>query len=330
MKAIVQHEYGAADVLHLEDVDPPTIKDNEVLVRVAAASVHAGDAMLMLGTPYVMRLGTGLPRPRNTIPGLDVAGTVERVGQNVSRFAPGDQVFGNGRGTLAELAAAKEAQLAPKPEGLTFEEAAVLTVSGLTALKAMRDVGRVQAEQSVLINGASGGIGVYAVQIAKALGAEVTGVCGTRNVDLVRSLGADTVLDYTETDFTATDRRYDVILDNVGNKSLGECRRVLAATGTLIPNSGSRGGPLLGPLPSMGRAALTSLFTKQRIKSFLSIPNQADLQTFIELVESGAVRPVISATYPLADAAEAMAVVVSGHTSGKVAVTVGGSEPEEG
>lgn len=328
MRAIVQHEYGPPSVLRLEEVDPPTIKDDEVLIRVAAASVHAGDAYLMQGTPYVMRLGTGLKRPRNAIRGLDVAGTVEEVGAGVSRFAPGDQVFGNGSGTLAELAPAKQDRLTAKPPDLSFEQAAVLTVSGLTALKAMRDVGKVQAGQSVLINGASGGIGVYAVQIAKSLGADVTGVCGTRNVDLVRSVGADEVIDYSTTDFTETGRRYDVVLDNVGNKSLADCRRVLAPRGTLMPNSGTGGGPWVGPLPRMGQALLTSPFVKQRLRTFLSIPNQADLEVLTDLVESGAVRPVISGTYALADAAEAMRVVVSGHTSGKVVITVGAGNPE--
>jgi NADPH:quinone reductase-like Zn-dependent oxidoreductase len=324
MRAIVQHEYGGADVLRPEDVDVPTIRDEQVLVRVAAASLHAGDALLMQGIPYVMRLGTGLARPRSPIPGLDLAGTVERVGPKVTRFVPGDLVLGNGRGTLAEFAPAKQDHLTHKPKGLSFEQAAVLTVSGLTALRAIRDVGRVQPGQSVLINGASGGIGVYAVQIAKSLGAQVTGVCGPRNIELVHSLGADEVLDHTTTDFTEAGRRYDVILDNVGNKSLGACRRALAPRGTLMPNSGTAGGPWVGPLPRMGAATLASLVTTQRLKVFLSMPNPADLEALTDLVESGAVRPVISATYPLAEAAEAMRVVASGHPSGKVAITVAG------
>ena len=322
MKAIVQREYGSADVLHLEEVDRPRIGDDEVLVHVAAASVHAGDALLMQGIPYVMRLGTGLTRPRNRIPGLDVAGTVDQVGKGVSRFASGDEVFGNGRGTLAEFAPAKHDRLIAKPSSLSFEQAAVLTVSGLTALRAIRDVGRVSSGQSVLINGASGGIGVYAVQIAKALGATVTGVCGTKNLDLVRWLGADKVLDYTTTDFTDAGRRYDVILDNVGNKTLSQCRRVLASHGTLMPNSGTAGGPWVGPLPRMGQAVITSPFVGQRLKTFLSIPNQADLEALTDLVVSGAVRPVISSTHTLSDAADAMRVVAGGHPAGKVVVTV--------
>lgn len=330
MRAVLHHAYGPAEVLHLGDTAPPSIRKNEVLVRVVAASVHAGDALLMQGTPYVMRLGFGLTRPRNQIPGLDVAGVVERVGDRVSRFSVGDAVFGNGRSTLAELAAAKEDRLTAKPESLSFEEAAVLSVSGLTALKAMRDVGRVRRGQSVLINGASGGVGVYAVQIAKSLGADVTGVCGPSNVDLVRSLGADTVVDYTTTDIAHSGRHYDVILDNVGTRSLAEWRHLLTARGTLIPNSGTSGGRWLGTLPRIGQAALLSPFVSQRLKTFLSIPNAADLQTLTELVTSGAVRPVISATFTLDQAPEAMRVVASGHSSGKVAITVGTPNQGEG
>ncbi|MGB5565786.1 MAG: NAD(P)-dependent alcohol dehydrogenase, partial [Acidimicrobiia bacterium] len=258
MKAIVQREYGGADVLELAEVDKPAIRDDEVLIRVHAASVHAGDVLLMQGTPYVMRVGLGLSRPRNPTPGYDVAGTVEAVGSKVSRLKPGDEVFGNGKGTLAEYAAGKESQLVAKPPGLTFEEAAVLTMSGLTALKAVRDVGKVQPGQTVLINGAAGGIGVYAIQIAKAMGAEVTAVCSAGKADLVRSLGADHVIDYNEEDFTKGDRQYDFILDNVGNRSLSDCRRALSPNGTLIPNSGTAGGKWIGPLVSMGRAWVTT------------------------------------------------------------------------
>ena len=322
MRAVVQHDYGPAEVLHIEEVDPPTIGDGDVLVRVVAASVHAGNAMLMQGIPYVMRLGFGLSRPRNPIPGFDLAGVIEEVGSRVSSFTVGDEVFGEGRSSLAELAAAKPERLVRKPQSLAFDEAAVLVVSGLTALKAMRDVGQVQAGQSVLINGASGGVGVYAVQIAKHLGAEVTGVCGPNNVDLVRSLGADDVIDYSSTDVTRTDRRYDVILDNVGNKALADWRRLLTERGTLMPNSGTAGGRWLGTLPRMAEAAVTSRFRRQQAKTFLSTPNSADLQTLVDLVLSGAVRPVISATYSLAEAADAMSVVESGHTSGKVAILI--------
>ena len=322
MKAIVQRGYGDADVLELADVDKPVIRDDEVLIRVRAASVHAGDALLMQGIPYVMRVGFGLRRPRNPIPGLDVAGTVESVGSKVSRFAPGDEVFGNGKGALAEYAAAKESRLVAKPANLTFGEAAVLTVSGLTALKAVRDVGNVQPGQSVLINGAAGGIGVFAIQIAKLLGAEVTAVCSVGKADLVRSLGADHVIDYAEEDFTRSDRRYDFILDNVGNRSLAECRRVLSPNGTLIPNSGTAGGKWIGPLVPMGQAVMTSPFVSQNLRTFLSTANENDLNSLVELVASGKVVPVIGNTYALSEASEAMRVVAGGHAEGKVVITV--------
>jgi NADPH:quinone reductase-like Zn-dependent oxidoreductase len=322
MKAIVQRGYGGADVLELVEVDEPDISDDEVLVRVCAASVHAGDVLLMQGTPYVMRAGLGLSRPRNPTPGYDVAGTVEAVGSKVSRLKPGDEVFGNGKGTLAEYAAAKESQLVAKPPGLTFEEAAVLTMSGLTALKAVRDVGKVQPGQTVLINGAAGGIGVYAIQIAKAMGAEVTAVCSTGKADLVRSLGADHVIDYTEEDFTKGDREYDFILDNVGNRSLSDCRRVLSPNGTLIPNSGTAGGEWIGPLVSMGQAWVTSPFVSQNLRTFLSTPNEEDLNALVDLVASGNVVPVIGGTYSLDEAAEALRTVADGHAEGKVVVTV--------
>lgn len=322
MRAVVQHEYGSPDVLHIEDVAAPTAGDGEVVVRVVSTSVHAGNAMLMRGIPYVMRLGFGLSRPRNPIPGLDIAGVVDQVGPGVSRFAVGDEVFGEGRSALAELAPAKHERLIRKPPELSFDEAAVLVVSGLTALKAMRDVAKVQPGQSVLINGASGGVGVYAVQVAKAMGATVTGVCGPTNVELVESLGADQVIDYTATDVTQAGQQYDVILDNVGNVPLSAWRQVLTERGTLMPNSGTAGGRWLGTLPRMGEAAAISLISKQKLATFLSTPNAADLQALTDLVLSGAVRPVISATYSLEEAADAMRVVVSGHTSGKVVITV--------
>jgi NADPH:quinone reductase-like Zn-dependent oxidoreductase len=272
-----------------------------------------------------MRAGFGLRRPRNPTPGLDVAGTVESVGSKVSRFKPGDEVFGNGKGTLAEYAAAKESSLVKKPVSLTFEEAAVLTVSGLTALKAVRDVGKVQPGQAVLINGAAGGIGVFAIQIAKAMGAEVTAVCSAGKADLVRSLGADHVIDYAKDDFTQGDRQYDFILDNVGNRSLSDCRRVLSADGTLIPNSGTAGGQWMGPLIPMGRAWVTSPFVSQQLRTFLSTPNEEDLDALVELVDSGKVVPVIGNTYSFGDAAEALRTVAGGHAEGKVVVTVAGN-----
>jgi NADPH:quinone reductase-like Zn-dependent oxidoreductase len=231
-------------------------------------------------------------------------------------------VFGNGKGTLAEYAAAKESSLVSKPPGLTFEEAAVLTVSGLTALKAVRDVGNVQPGQTVLINGAAGGIGVFAIQIAKAMGAEVTAVCSAGKADLVRSLGADHVIDYAEEDFTQGDRQYDFILDNVGNRSLSDCRRVLSPQGTLIPNSGTAGGQWMGPLIPIGRAWVTSPFVSHQLRTFLSTPNEEALDALVDLVDSGKVVPVIGGTYSLGEAAEALRVVADGHAEGKVVVTV--------
>lgn len=325
MKAIVQREFGGADVLELAEVPKPDISDDEVLIRVRAASVHVGDVLLMQGTPYVMRPGFGLRRPRNPTPGIDVAGTVEAVGSEVSRFSPGDEVFGNGRGTLAEYAAGKESQLVTKPPGLTYEESAVLAVSGLTALKAVRDVGKVQPGQAVLINGAAGGIGVYAIQIAKAMGAEVTAVCSAGKADLVRSLGADHVIDYAEEDFTQGDHQYDFILDNVGNKPLSDCRRVLRPNGTLIPNSGTAGGRWVGPLIPMGRAWVTSLFVSQNLRLFLSTPNEENLNALVDLVDSGEVVPVIGHSYSLDEAPEALRTVADGHARGKVVVTVAGN-----
>lgn len=323
MRAIVQQGYGSPDVLVPAELDRPEIGHDEVLVQVMAASLHAGDALLMRGTPKLWRLGVGLRAPRQPVPGLDLAGRVAAVGAGVNGFTVGDAVFGNGRGTLAEYAAAKSSQLAPMPSGLRFPEAAVLTVSGLTALTGLRDVAKVQPGQTLLINGASGGVGVYAVQVGKALGAHVVAVCGSSNASLVQSLGADEVIDYRTTDFTASQRRYDVILDNVGNHRLRDLRRVLHLRGTLLPNSGTTGGAVLGPLPRMAGATLLSPLVKQRLRVFLSTPNQADLAALSAMVEAGQLRPVLRATYPLAEAAEAMRVVASGHPSGKVAILVG-------
>lgn len=321
MKAVIQSEYGPAD-LRIENVPRPEIGDDEVLVEVHAASIHAGDALMMQGRPYVFRAGTGLRRPRTATPGFDLAGTVVSVGPDVTRFRAGDEVFGEGKSSLAEYARAKESRLALKPTNLTFEQAAVLTVSGLTALRAVRDVGNVQSGQSVLIVGAAGGIGTYAVQIAKAMGATVTGVCSGGKADLVRSLGADHVIDYTQEDFTASDQKYDFILDNVGTTSLSDMRKVLAPEGTLIPNSGTSGGQWFGPIPTMVRAMATSPFVSQNIRLFVSIPNEADLDALVDLVESGDVVPVVGATYPLDDAQQAFSELTSGHATGKVAITV--------
>jgi NADPH:quinone reductase-like Zn-dependent oxidoreductase len=322
MKAIVQDRYGSPDVLELREIGTPAPKHHEVLVRVRAAAVHPGDWLLMRGRPYLMRLGTGLRGPRKRIPGFDVAGHVEAVGKGVTELQPGDEVFGEGKGSLAEYACAREDRLAAKPANLTFEQAAAAPVSALTALHALRDHGRVQPGQKVLINGASGGIGTFAVQIAKDLGAEVTGVCSTPNVEMVRSLGADHVIDYTRDDFTRSGLQYDLILDNVANHSLSDCRRALTAKGMLIPNNGTSGGRWVGPLGRMGKAALLSPFVSQKLRSFLSTASTEDLLVLGGLIEAGKVTPVIDRTYPLSEAAEALGHVGAGHARGKVVISV--------
>jgi NADPH:quinone reductase-like Zn-dependent oxidoreductase len=322
MLAIVQRRYGVPDVLEYTQVAKPMVGDDDVLVRVHAAAVHPGDYFLMTGVPYVIRLAFGLRRPRSGVPGMDVAGRVEAIGRNVQGLDLGDEVFGwSTTGTLAEYACAPADHFAPKPANLTLEQAAAVPMSAFTALQALRDIANVQPGQTVLITGASGGVGTFAVQIAKALGAEVTGVCSTRNVDLVRSLGADHVIDYTRTDFTRTGQRYDVILDNVEAQSLSAARRALTPKGTLIPNSGA-GGRWFGPLGRILKARLRSLFTRQALRPFLSRENRHDLLALKALIEAGKVTPVIDRTYPLSQAAAALRYVGAGHTQGKVVVTV--------
>jgi NADPH:quinone reductase-like Zn-dependent oxidoreductase len=322
MKAIIQDEYGTHDVLRLEEIDTPDIGDDEVLVRVHAASVAAGDVLLMRGKPFLVRLmGFGVFKPKLRVRGLDVAGQVEAVGKKVNRFRPGDTVFGECEATLAEYVRTTEDHLEPKPKGLTFEQAAALPVSGLAALHAVRDAAKVKPGQKVLINGASGGVGSYAVQIAKAYGAEVTGVCSTRNVEQVRSIGADHVIDYTREDFTQGDERYDLILDNVENHPLSSVRRVLTDHGTLLLNSGT-GDDGIGMVVRMIKPLLLSPFVRHRLARFVSSPSSEDLRVLVDLVEAGKITPVIDRSYPLAEAAEAMGRVESGHARGKVVVDV--------
>ena len=322
MMAIVHRRYGRPDVLEHTEVDKPVVGDDDVLVRVHAAAVHPGDYFIMTGVPTVVRLAFGLRRPRNGIRGMDVAGRVEAVGRSVQGLEPGDAVFGrSSTGTLAEYTRAPADNFAPKPVNLSMEQAAAIPVSAFTALQALREIARVQPGQTVLVTGASGGVGTFAVQIAKAFGAEVTGVCSTRNVDLVRSLGADHVVDYTRTDFTRTEKRYDVILDNVEAQPLAAVRRALTPTGTLIPNSG-RGGRWLGPLGRIVRARMLSGFTRQQLKPLLSVEKRQDLLTLADLLATGQVTPVIDRTYPLDEAADALRYVGAGHTRGKVVVTV--------
>ncbi len=316
MKAIVQDEYGPPDVvLELRDIDKPVVKDDEVLVRVHAAAVNAADYFVMRGT-YAIRPVYGLRKPRNGIRGTDVAGRVESVGKDVTKFQPGDEVFGWCKGSFAEYVCAGENNIVPKPANLTFEQAAAVGVAAFCALQALRDMGKVQPGETVLINGASGGIGTFAVQIAKVFGAEVTGVCSTRNVDMVRSIGADHVIDYAQADFTQSGQRYHFILDIVGNHSLSDCRRVLTPKGTLVPNSGTRG---LGPII---KANLMSLFVPQKTRTFVSSPKLEDLVVLKELIEAGQVKPVIDRTYPLSETPEAIGYVEQGHTQGKVVITV--------
>ena len=325
MKTIVQDEYGSTDVLEFRDIDRPEIGDTEVLVRVHAAGVNPGDWAIVGGLPYIARPAYGLRRPKKAVRGTDVAGTVEAVGARVTRFRPGDEVFGwcgGLGGAFAEYAAASEDALAPKPANLTFEQAAAVPMAGLVALQALRDHGGVRAGQRVLINGASGGIGTFAVQIAKALGAEVTGVCSARNVEMVRSIGADHAIDYTQEDFTRKDQRYDFILDNVANRSLSDLRRALAPAGTLVPNGGgfdnrwfAGGGRVIG-------AHVLDRFVGHRLRPFLVSPNPEDLVVLKELIEAGKVTPVIDRAYPLGEAPEAIGLVGGGHARGKVVITV--------
>ncbi|WP_207771292.1 NAD(P)-dependent alcohol dehydrogenase [Arthrobacter sp. Bz4] len=322
MRAAVQYRYGPPSVLEVSEVGLPLPGRGEVLVRVSAASVHPGDYFVMTGEPYMVRLVFGLRRPRHGIPGMDLAGVVAAVGKDVTVLRPGDEVFGwSTAGALAEYACVPADNLVSIPANLSVADAAAVPTSAMTALQALRKIANVQPGQTVLVTGASGGVGSFAVQIAKAFGAEVTGVCSTRNVDLVRSLGADHVIDYTTTDFTRSDKRYDVILDNVEAQPLAAVRRALTPTGILIPNSG-RGGHWFGPVGRIVKARVLSGFTRQQLKPFTSIGKRQDLLTLADLLTTGQVTPVIDRTYPLDDAADALSYVGAGHTRGKVVITV--------
>jgi len=322
MQALVQDRYGSAAVLETREIDKPAIGEHEVLLRVRAAGVNPADWAIMSGLPYIARPVYGLRKPKHIVRGTDVAGVVEAVGPGVSRFQVGDEVFGWCTGSYAEYAAAAEDALALKPAKLTFEQAAAVPMAGFVALQALRDHGHVTAGQKVLINGASGGIGTFAVQIAKSLGAEVTGVCSTRNVEMVRSIGADHVIDYTKEDFTQNGEQYDFILDNVANRSLTELRRALTPTGTLVPNGGGFDHRWMASGGRLVRAAVLFKFGGQRLGNFLMSANQADLLTLRAMLEAGTVVPVIGGTYPLSQAAQALDLVGRGHARGKVAITV--------
>jgi NADPH:quinone reductase-like Zn-dependent oxidoreductase len=322
MQAIVQDRYGPPDVLELREIDEPRVGDGDVLVRVRAASVNPADWYAVTGTPWVMRPTAGLRKPRTNRPGLDLAGVVAAVGGDVTGFKPGDEVFGTGTGTLAEYVAVAEDALVAKPAKLSFEQAAAVPVAALTALQGLRDKGRVQPGHQVLINGASGGVGTFAVQLAKALGAEVTAVCSTRNVDAARSLGADRVVDYTQEDFTRADGRYDLLLDVAGSRPWSACRRVLKPRAVLVLVGAPKGSRLLGPLGHFAKVSLASLRASQKVVFFISKSTPEDLTTLRELLEAGTVTPVVERTYALRDAAHAFRYLGEGHARGKLVVTV--------
>jgi NADPH:quinone reductase-like Zn-dependent oxidoreductase len=323
MKAIVQDAYGSADVLELRDIDKPVVGDDEVLVRVHAAGVDQGVWHVMAGVPYPIRLaGYGLRAPKTAVVGADLAGVVEAVGNDVTRFEPGDEVFGIGKGSYAEYTPAREDKLAPKPANLTFEQAAVVAISGLPALQGLRDHGKVRPGEKVLIIGASGGVGTYAVQMAKAFGAEVAGVCSTTKVDMVRSIGADHVIDYTHDDFAEGQQRYHLILDIGGNSSLSRLRRALTPKGTLVIVGGETDGRWLGGTDRQLRALLLSPFVGQKLGTFVSRENHEDMTVLKELIEAGKVTPVIDRTYPLSAVPEAIRYMRQGHARGKVVITV--------
>jgi NADPH:quinone reductase-like Zn-dependent oxidoreductase len=326
MRAAVYTDYGPPDVLEVKDIKKPEPNDDQVLIKVHAAAVNPYDWHFIRGTPYMMRMMMGgLRKPKDPRIGVDYAGTVEAVGKNVTRFKPGDEVFGNRTGAFAEyLCARADRAIALKPANITFEQAAGVPVAGLTALQGLRDHGKVQPGQKVLINGASGGVGTFAVQIAKALGAEVTGVCSTRNVDLVRSLGADHVIDYTKEDFTKGDERYDVILDNVGTQPLSGFRRVLKPNGicVIIGGGGPNDGKWVGPMARPIKAKLMSPFISQKIGMMMAQGNPDDLKLIADLMQAGKVTTVIDRTYPLSEIREAVRYVEAGRARGKVIIKV--------
>lgn len=321
MKAIVYHEYGSPDVLELKEIDKPTVDDDSVLVRVRAASVNAYDWHLMRGLPYLVRMTDGIRKPKTNVAGVDMAGHVEAVGKNVTQFRPGDEVFGERDGAFAEYVCAREINFVLKPANMTFEQAAAVPMAGFTALQALRDKGRIQPGQKVLINGAGGGVGTFAVQLAKAFGADVTGVCSTRNVEMVRSIGADHVIDYNKEDFSRSRQRYDLIIDIAMNRSLRDCRRALGTNGTLVM-VGASDSRWLGPLARMFRALLWSRFVSQRMLPLMAKRSNEDLVALKELIEAGKVTPVIDRTYPLSETPAAIRYLEMGHAQGKVVITV--------
>jgi NADPH:quinone reductase-like Zn-dependent oxidoreductase len=321
MKAIVRDTYGSPDVLELQEIEKPDLTDDGVLVRVHAASVNRGDWYTLKGM-FVARPAVGLRKPKSRLIGADFAGVVEAVGPDVTEFRPGDEVFGGRTGAFAEYVCARARSVALKPAHLTFEEAAAVPVAALTALQGLRDRGHIQPGQKVLINGASGGVGTFAVQIAKALGAEVTAVCSTRNVDLVRSIGADRVVDYTREDFTRSDERYDLMFDNAGSKSWSECKRVLNPQATVVLVGGQMGNRVLGPLGHVIKMRVAAAFGKRKAVFFVAQFNSADMEVLRELLEAKKVTPVVDRRYEFSEVADAFRYMGEGHARGKVVVTV--------
>jgi NADPH:quinone reductase-like Zn-dependent oxidoreductase len=322
MKAVVYCDYGPPEVLKIEAFEKPVPNDSQLLIRVRAASVNPLEWHFMRGTPYVGRLGMGLRKPADTRLGVDFSGTVEAVGKSVTQFKPGDEVFGGRTGALAEYVTVREnGSIAMKPANLTFEQAAAVPVAAITALQGLRDKGKLQAGQKVLINGASGGVGTFAVQIAKAFGAEVTGVCSTRNVELVRSIGADKVVDYTKENFTEGAERYDLVLDNVGNHSLSDTRRVIKTDGRYVMVGGPS-GKWIDPLPRALGAMIVSKFVSQDMSMFLSELTRKDLTILGELMAAGKVTPVIDRRYPFSEVREAIRYLETGRARGKVVILI--------
>jgi len=323
MRAMVRSRFGSPDVLELKDIDRPVVTDDDVLVRVRATSVNAGDWYTLTGTPFLGRMAFGLLKPKLAVLGTDFAGTVESAGRNVKQFQPGDEVFGGTSEAYAEyVSVPADGAVVPKPANITFEQAGAVAVAALTALQGLRDKGHIQAGQKVLINGASGGVGTFAVQIAKSFGAEVTAVCSTRNVEIARSLGADHVIDYTHDDFTRSDQRYDLMLDIAGSRSWSECKRVLNPHATLVVVGAPKGNRLLGPVSHLANVGLAAMRSTQKVVFFIATLNKADLVVLQELLEAGKVTPSIDRRYELSDVADALRYLEEGHARGKIVITV--------
>jgi len=320
MKAIVRNTYGSPDVLEFQEIEKPALVDDGVMVRVRAASINPADLYTLTGKPLLIRARAGLGKPKNNRLGIDFAGTVEAVGKDVTEFHIGDEVFGGESGALAEYVCIRDGY-ALKPANLTFEEAAAVPVAAITALQGLRDKGQIQSGQKVLINGASGGVGTFAVQIAKVFGADVSAVCSPRNVELVRSLGADHIIDYTREDFTQSDQRYDLILDVAGSKSWSQYKRVLHAQGTLVIVGAPKGNALLGPLSHIAKVRLASMRSNQKVLFFMAQINQADMMVLRKLLESGKVKPIIDKHYELSEMADAFRYLEEGHARGKIVLT---------